>query len=97
MLFGRKAATAKELEDQAEQRRLKESLQRSLVVEDLTELECQFVTRAQAYYRNRDSFSVEEQIELERELATVRQTLTTARSVVEQLVRASNGQAYGVK
>lgn len=97
MLFGKRTTTAQELENQAEQRRLKDSLQRGLIVEDLTELECQFVTRAQAYYRNRDSFSIEEQIELERELATVRQTLTTARSVIEQLVRASNGQAYGVK
>lgn len=95
MLFGRKTVTEQERENQAEQRRMREYLQRNLVVEDLTEMECQFITRVQAYYNNRDSFSVQEQEELERELTNVRQTLTSARAVVEQLVRASNGQAYG--
>lgn len=95
MLFGRRVLSARELADRAHQKGLQESLQRSLVVEDLTEMENQFIIRVQAYYRNRDSFTSEEQEELERELNNVRQTLATARSVVEQLVRASNGHAYG--
>lgn len=95
MLFGRRVLSAKELADRAHQKGLQDSLQRSLVVEDLTEMESQFIVRVQAYYRNRDSFTPQEQEELERELSNVRQTLSTARAVIEQLVRASDGQAYG--
>ena len=94
MLFSKRVVSARELADRAHQKGLKDSLHRSLVVEDLTEMESQFIVRVQAYYRNRDSFTLEEQAELERELSNVRQTLATARSVIEQLVRASNGQAY---
>lgn len=95
MLFGKRVLTAKELADRAHQKHLRATLQRSLVVEDLTEMESQFLVRVQAYYRNRDSFTPQEQAELERELSNVRDTLSSARSVIEQLVRASEGQAYG--
>lgn len=95
MLFGKRVVQEKDRADRDRQHLLKNYLHRNLIVEDMTELECQFIVRAQTYYKNKDNFTPEEQIELERELSQLKQSLSSTRALVEQLVRASEGKAYG--
>lgn len=95
MLFGKRVVQEKDRADRDRQHLLASHLHRNLIVEDMTELESQFIVRAQTYYRNRDNFTPEEQIELERELAQLKKSLSYTRAFIEQLVRAGEGKAYG--
>lgn len=95
MLFGKRVVQEKDRADRDRQHLLKNYLHRNLIVEDMTELECQFIVRVQTYYKNRDNFTPEEQVALEKELSDLRKSLSSTRAFIEQLVKAGEGKAYG--
>ena len=79
------------------QKHYRNFLARENLTEDLENLETQHATKVQDFYSKTDWDSPEQRQAVQDELVEEQKNLATTRAIIEQLVRASEGKAYGRK